>query len=280
MRVKIEMNTRNILFIVIIVICVFALSYGIYYQIFGKKQKEISQVPNVPQIIEDVPFDDLFDNKINLQEYTSANFVNKVKPTQDIVYTNYTLNEIFEGKYEIQVNIPIININHEKIIDIDTEILSVFYNKVNNIIENSKVEGTPKAIYTVSYTAYLNENILSLVIKATLKEGDNAQRVIVKAYTYNISTNQEVSLNEMLEIKKINKEDVKSKIDAKVQEAINYSENLSSLGYEVYKRNMKDDMYKIENSNNYFLGPNGSIYIIYAYGNNNFTTECDVVYVK
>lgn len=280
MRVKIEMNTRNILFIVIIVICVFALSYGIYYQIFGKKQKEISQVPNVPQIIEDVPFDDLFDNKINLQEYTSANFVNKVKPTQDIVYTTYTLNEIFEGKYEIQVNIPIININHEKIIDIDTEILSVFYNKVNNIIENSKVEGTPKAIYTVSYTAYLNENILSLVIKATLKEGNNAQRVIIKAYTYNISTNQEVSLNEMLEIKKINKEDVKSKIDAKVQDAINYSENLSSLGYEVYKRNMKDDMYKIENSNNYFLGPNGSIYIIYAYGNNNFTTECDVVYVK
>lgn len=280
MRVKIEMNTRNILFIVIIVICVFALSYGIYYQIFGKKQKELSQVPNVPQIIEDVPFDDLFDNKINLQEYTSANFVNKVKPTQDIVYTNYTLNEIFEGKYEIQVNIPIININYEKIIDIDTEILSVFYNKVNNIIENSKVEGTPKAIYTVSYTAYLNENILSLVIKATLKEGNNAQRVIVKAYTYNISTNQEVSLNEMLEIKKINKEDVKSKIDAKVQDAINYSENLSSLGYEVYKRNMKDDMYKIENSNNYFLGPNGSIYIIYAYGNNNFTTECDVVYVK
>lgn len=280
MRVKVEMNTRNILFIVIIVICVFALSYGIYYQIFGKKQKELSQVPNVPQIIEDVPFDDLFDNKINLQEYTSANFVNKVKPTQDIVYTNYTLNEIFEGKYEIQVNIPIININHEKIIDIDTEILSVFYNKVNNIIENSKVEGTPKAIYTVSYTAYLNENILSLVIKATLKEGNNAQRVIVKAYTYNISTNQEVSLNEMLEIKKINKEDVKSKINAKVQDAINYSENLSSLGYEVYKRNMKDDMYKIENSNNYFLGPNGSIYIIYAYGNNNFTTECDVVYVK
>ena len=47
----------------------------------------------------------------------------------------------------------------------------------------------------------------------------------------------------------------------------------------IYKRNVEDDMYKIENSDNYFLGPQGEIYIIYAYGNMNFTSERDIVYV-
>ncbi|MDE5831192.1 MAG: hypothetical protein K2H53_06295, partial [Clostridia bacterium] len=131
-----------------------------------------------------------------------------------------------------------------------------------------------------SYTAYLNESILSLVIKATLKEGDNAQRVIVKAYTYNISTNQEVSLKDMINIKGLDSNKVENEIKKTVEDAINYSEHLSSLGYESYKRNLKNDMYSIENSNNYFLGPNGSIYIIYAYGNMNFTTEKDIVYIK
>ena len=52
------------------------------------------------------------------------------------------------------------------------------------------------------------------------------------------------------------------------------------MGYQVYKRDLKSDIYKAENVDNYFLGPNGSIYIIYAYGNTNFTTECDIIFIK
>ena len=43
---------------------------------------------------------------------------------------------------------------------------------------------------------------------------------------------------------------------------------------------IKDEIYKVENSNNYVMGPNGSIYIIYAYGNSSFTSDNDVVYIK
>ena len=55
---------------------------------------------------------------------------------------------------------------------------------------------------------------------------------------------------------------------------------MALLGYEVYKRDIKSNLYKVANSNNFMMGPNGSIYIIYAYGNNSFTTENDIVYIK
>ena len=84
----------------------------------------------------------------------------------------------------------------------------------------------------------------------------------------------------MLEIKNIGTQLAENKIKEKVEEAINYSQGLKSLGYEIYNRDIKDEMYKIENSNNYFLGPDAGIYIIYAYGNSNYTSEVDMVYMK
>ena len=84
----------------------------------------------------------------------------------------------------------------------------------------------------------------------------------------------------MLEIKGLNSNDVQSKIEDTIQASISYSDNLASLGYETFKRNKNDEMYNIENVDNYFVGPNRSIYIIYAYGNKNFTTESDVVYIQ
>lgn len=278
MKIKQEIKIRNICFIVIIIICILALSYGVYYDIFIKNSPV--KVPEVPTITDDVSFDELFDNKLHLQDYNSAGFALKREQTKDIVYTEYTLNEIFEGKYDIHVNIPVININHEKITTINKEITAIFYDKVNSLIETSKEEGAKRNVYTVSYTSYLNENILSLVIKATLKEGENAQRVIIQSYNYNLSTNQILKLEDVLEIKAIVADNVKEKINQTIQNAIDYSQNMQSLGYEIYKRNIKDSMYEVENSNNFIIGPNGSIYIIYAYGNSNFTMENDIVYIK
>lgn len=281
MKVKIEMNMKNIMFIVIIVICIFSLSYGIYYQIFIKPNKNVTNVPpDIANEPEDSKFDELFDNKFNSQDFQLGNYVSKLDSTKDLVYTTYTLNEIYEGKYEIHASIPVININSERVIQIDKEIVSIFYDKLKSIINNANEEDTGKSIYTVTYTSYLNENILSLVIKANLKEGDNAQRVIIKSYTYNISTNQDVDLAKMIEIKEVKASLVESQIKNTIEDAINYSQSLTSLGYDSYKRNIKSDMYTIEKSNNYFLGPNEGVYIIYAYGNTSFTTERDIVYIK
>lgn len=275
---KIEMNPKNICFIIIIVICIFSLSFGIYSLCFNNNK--IEEVPEESLNTPEVAFDDLFKNNVDLQNYDSVNFVNKLDRSKDIVYTTYTLNEIYEEKYEIHADIPFININNEKITNIDKEIVSIFYDKIGSIIKEAKKEDAKKVIYTVSYVAYLNENILSLAIRATLKEGDNAQRLIVKTYAYNISTNEEIKLKEMLEIKGIQIQIAENKIKEKVQEAINYTKGLASLGYETYPRNINDDMYKIENSNNCILGPKGSLYIIYAYGNLDYTSEIDIVYMK
>jgi len=65
-----EMNVKKICFIGIIGFCVIALSYGIYYEAFGKKQKLLNEVPNTVDY-EDVEFEDLIDNQINYQDYDS-----------------------------------------------------------------------------------------------------------------------------------------------------------------------------------------------------------------
>lgn len=278
MKLNEETKVRNIFFIVIIVVCVLALSYGVYYQVFIKNAPV--NIPEPPVVVEDVGFIDLFDNTFHSQDYATTGFTSRLDPNKDIIYTAHTMNESFDGKYDITSSVPIININHSNVINIDKEITSVFYNKINDITTASNEGSAPKTVYTVSYTAYLNENILSLVIRSTLKEGNNAQRVIIKGYNYNLSTNQLLSLEDVLSIKGKSIASVEETIHQTIQEAIDYSDRMALLGYDVYKRNIKNDLYKVANSDNFMMGPNGSIYIIYAYGNNSFTTENDIVYIK
>ena len=226
-----------------------------------------------------IELDELFDNKMNYQNYEVGN-ENKIYATEELVYTGYTQTKTSDGKYDINVNLPIINLNNAKIREINMEIITTFGQKAETIIANANKENAQNTIYTVEYTAYLNKNILSLVIKSTLKEGSNSQRVIIKAYTYNISSNEVIPLDTMLEIKKLNETDVKYEIRKVIEQSIAQKSSLKSLGYNIYERDINSDIYLIENSNNYFLGPEGTIYIIYAYGNTRYTSENDVVVIK
>ena len=276
-----KVDVRKIIIIAIIAICALALAYGIYFQVFVKNKEEHIGKNTVVEspIGETVEFDGLFDNKINYQGYNLNNEI-KIDQTKELVYTNYTQTEIYEGKYTMKVNIPIININNENIAKINEEIDAIFQDKVDSVMENRSNENAPYTIYNVDYTAYINENILSLAIRATLKEGDNAQRLIIKSYTYNISTNEQIPLSNMLDIRGKDKIEVEKQIKRTVQEATSQADNLAALGYDVYERDINSQIYTVENSNNYFLGPNGTIYIIYAYGNSNFTSEKDVVEIN
>lgn len=275
------MDGKKTLIIAIILICALSLAYGIYYQIAQNASKQLQEnnIVSNGESTEIVAFDKIFDNKMNLQDYKINDQI-KQDQTKELVYTNYTLTEIYDGKYDIKVSIPVININNEKILEINNEITSTFQAKLNSIISNRYSEDAIQTIYTVEYTAYLNENILSVIIKATLKEGNNAQRLIIKAYTYNLSANEIIPLSSMLEIKGKDKTSVEKEIKNTVQDSINQAENLKALGYTIYERDINSSIYSIENSNNYFLGANGTIYIIYAYGNASYTTEKDVVIIK
>ena len=52
---------------------------------------------------------------------------------------------------------------------------------------------------------------------------------------------------------------------------------MAESGYQVYKRILDNEIYKIQNIKNFIQGPNGELYIIFAYGNNNYTSEMDIV---
>ena len=45
----------------------------------------------------------------------------------------------------------------------------------------------------------------------------------------------------------------------------------------MYSRNLDDNMYLVDNSSIFLLGPDSQLYIIYAYGNQNFTSEMDII---
>ena len=52
--------------------------------------------------------------------------------------------------------------------------------------------------------------------------------------------------------------------------------DLKQLGYNIYDRNISSDIYKIENTTEFYLTEN-ELYLIYAYGNNSQTSERDLV---
>ena len=52
---------------------------------------------------------------------------------------------------------------------------------------------------------------------------------------------------------------------------------MEELGLSVYARDPKSDIYSINNVTEYFIGQNNALYIIFAYGNENNTSEMDIV---
>lgn len=264
---------RKIVYIIIGVVCAISIILSI---VFSTSQEQ------VPPKQEEIPmepikeFSSVFDNRLNEQVH-KATEIQKITEDKDIVYSKFDVSEKVDGKFDINVKIPTINMNNSEINEINKEIDDIFRGKARDIIRS---EEDYEIIYTVEYTAYINSNILSLVIKSNLKEGSNAQRVIIKAYNYNITTNEVIDINDMIAIKQLNKSEVQKEINNTVEKNAKETQNLIDLGYKVYERNLSDSMYKIENVDNFFYGPDGVLYIIYAYGNNNYTSELDIIPIR
>ena len=51
------------------------------------------------------------------------------------------------------------------------------------------------------------------------------------------------------------------------------------IDYYLKKLDINNQMYRVENISNFILGEQGHLYIIYAYGNNNFTSETDLIII-
>lgn len=274
-----KISVRNVIFAIIIIICIIVLGVVIYGQFFGnavpKEEIENQIDTSVENQILENNFTNLFQNTLDYQGYNvNTTGVTKIDFTKDLIYTLVERKQIVDNRYDLNLYIPKINIsNNTSVEKFNERIKSLFINKADDIIKNA----TNNTIYTVEYMGYVNTNILSLVIKSTLKEGNNAQRVIVVTYNYNLSTNEEINLNSIIEIKGLQNKQVESTILSKVTAANQEAEDLKKLGYNVYTRDLTSDIYKLENTNTYIIGPNGKLYIIYPYGNANYTDEMDVI---
>lgn len=281
------MKKRNIIYIVIGIICVIAIVYGVYYQIFLAKPKKQNINNNEIEIPEEIDnglvaperlneeFNLLFNNSFDDQGYDITN-VQKITGLEDkdIIYPACNIKEEKSEKYNVNINIPVFNLQSDVASEFNSITQSIFANKANDILTDTK----EYTIYDVEYTSYLNDNILSVVIKSTLKEGSNPQRVIVQTYNYDILTNKKVTLNEILQNRGIDVKDVNKKIEIQVEEAQKQAEAISSAsGQTIYKRDINNAMYVTDNVNYFFLGLDGQIYIVYPYGNSNFTSEIDII---
>lgn len=152
---------------------------------------------------------------------------------------------------------------------------------LNEAVDNNNTNQTTSGytVCNISFTGYINNNILSVAMLITLKEGNNPQRTMVQTYNYNLETEQDVKIMEILENRGLDANAVNKKIKTEIQQATKDAQSLSQSGYNVYQRNPDDDIYDIDNSNTFIQGPNGELYIIYAYGNSNYTSEMDVIQI-
>ena len=281
MNVVIEDESKKnkrlkILYIGIISICVIAVIAAIVIQIV--KQNNGSEVTKLPELTEDQKnqhkdeFESIFGNKVNYLKNNGYK-ITKLESNKEIIYTGYQNNDSKINDYDMKVNIPYININNDIIEEFNTQIRDTFEKKAKSIIntQNSNV------IYTVDYSAYISNNIMSLVVRSTLKEGTSPQRDIVQTYNYDLINQREYTIDDMLNAKGITKKEANQKIREEIKTQQEKTEELEKLGYTTYKRDYTSDIYNINNVTEYFMGKDNALYIIYAYGNENNTNEMDVV---
>ena len=109
------MKWRKIFVISIIVICIVSINLAVYIQITQKEKKSIKKSDIEPVVVDTVEltenFESIFDNKINYQN-NNVSSITKMDTSKELVYTLQSKKEKQEGKYDINVNIPYININN------------------------------------------------------------------------------------------------------------------------------------------------------------------------
>ena len=268
-----ERNKKlRIIYIIIIVICILAVIIAGVIQIFkNKPQKEPDVDTSVLQKYRD-DFDKIFTNKVNYLKNNEYK-IEKIDESKQIVYTGYTNKDIKVSDYNLDVNITYINIKNSVIEKFNKDIKDTFEQKAKDILSTQ----SQNIIYTVDYSAYVTNNMLSIVVRSTLKEGENPQRDIVQTYNYDLTEKKEISFEDLLNFKGITRQEAGNTIKAEIKNVENKINELAQLGYKVYLRDSNNSIYKLDNITEYFIGENNVIYVIFAYGNKNNTSEMDIV---
>lgn len=263
-------NKMLIVIISIILICSIAIAIGVYAQITNRGFTGNKNDNETDTNYEDLKnnFEDIFTNNIN-KEATAKLNINY----DELLYCRYNIKEEKSGKYNIDAKIPEFKGESEVIQNINKEIYDTFAGEIIKIANTATVYTT----YNLDYVAYVNNNVISLVIMCKYKNGTNPQRRIVQTYNYDIEKDKLLNIEDIINYKSLNKEEIEKTVQEEIKKVNNQMKNINNQGYNVYLRDEDSEIYKIENTSNFFLGKNNYLYLVYAYGNNNYTSEMDLV---
>ena len=266
----------KIVYASIIAICIISIIIVIYIQFFeGKTVTTVGYVKGKSEIDYEnlkAEFNNIYTN--SLKNYNDKYDKLKSDTSKELVYTGYTKDVTENNSYNINVQIPYINIKNSTIDGYNEEIKNLFEKKAEDILKTKN----KNTIYTVEYNACVEDGVLSIIINANLKEGSSAQRVIIKTYNYDLDTNQEINLSQLLKGESVDTSYAQSKINEEIEVEQKKAEDLKALGHSIFSRDKNDDMYKIENVEDFYF-QDGAIYVIFAYGNDKYTSEVDVAII-
>lgn len=250
-------NKKKIIYSAIGVLAIAILSIIIIYN-SGKRtnRDKMSEEEPIDKEQLEIEFNDLFTNEEN--QYVS---------------TLYKIQEEKSGKNKIDAYIPRIHLDNKIDNEVNNEINSSFVNKILQVYNDSKIY----TILKINYATSIQDNRLSVIIKCSLKEGSNAQRTIIKTYNYDIESKEKIKIADLIQEQK--KADLQEEINQKIQLKLKKEATLAEQGYNVYRRDVDSDIYKIENANEFYI-KDKILYIIYCYGNNSFTSEVDLIVTK
>lgn len=222
-------------------------------------------------------FNNLFTNSIIINSENVR--VDRSESSKDLVFTGYNLLNEDENFYTVNAQIPILNIDTDQAKKINAEIKTEFYDTANNVMR--RTEGN--TVYSVTYASFVNEDVLSLVVKSSLKEAGKAEKVTIKTYCYSLPEKRILSLEDVLNysdiltVKGLTLESIQTTINDEIKKAYNNAKIIAADYGTLYERDLESEIYKVENTSNFFLTQDGYIYLVYAYGNNDYTNEMDLI---
>ena len=69
----------------------------------------------------------------------------------------------------------------------------------------------------MTYKAYINGELLSLIVKETIREGKNVQSAKIATYNYNLKGNKLISIQDVINSKGYKNSDLQKEIDAEIR---------------------------------------------------------------
>ena len=189
---------RVIIYAISAIICVFAVIIVVGVEVLGDDFidglfgiNKITKRTEQEEAALKANFENIFDNLgKNIENYN----IQKIDDNQELLYTSYKKQEKTD-KFEIDINIPYINIDNSDVKNFNKNITDTYVVKAEKIME----EETENVIYTIKYRANIENNILSVIIYCDLKEGTDPQRITINTFNYSLDKQKEIDLNEVLD---------------------------------------------------------------------------------